>query len=532
MEWQKYAPAAKAASGDTGNPTNSLHTVLKKAGDFKNFMVLLGLMATVVALVLAGASWWPWHQAAALGCDCQTVQKCKMCSAEEVLVTMADHPDVPTVQANSCDALAVAARFGNWPGVNDTVHAAMDGVVAAMVRFLDEPRLQISCFGVLSELGKHGNTTVATMVRVGSIERVMAAMARFPDDSILQEKGCQVLSGLADYGSTAEVAAIKRVGGVERVMAALSRFPDDNGVQLHCSASLDGSRLGCSGGLFSDATCRQQCMGCAPEEVVRAMASFPDDPNVQENGLDALTVDAWNSVLLGGRDWHRWWQLIFWNGGRTRHKENAVQIVSAGGIERVIAAMARFPDDPRVQAKGCFTLGYVAKHGSTNEVAAIVNGEGIERVMVALTSVFLDDVAFMAALMGDKVQKEGAYALFWLAVRGKAADIATRGGFFRGLFYVALECANVANDLVGDVLFRGALLVWAPLWTLWGLLVGLRMLCCGLAVAQPLEDLLRRLRGWVFGCLWWVAQVGMWVQSLLIVKTIIVWTMARGVYLW
>lgn len=217
------------------------------------------------------------------------------------------------------------------------------------------------------------------------------------------------------------------------------------------------------------------------------------------------------------------------------HKENAVQIVSAGGIERVTAAMARFPYNPRVQAKGCFTLGYVAKHGSTNDVAAIVNGEGIERVMVALTSVFLDDVTFMAALMGDsdmhKVQKEGTYALFWLAVRGKAADVATRGGFFRGLLYVAFECADVANDLVGDVLFRGALLVWAPLWALWGLLVGLRMLCCGLAVAQPLEDLLWRGRGWVFACLWWVAQVGMCVLSLLLVKTIIVWAMARGVCL-
>ena len=48
QEWQIHAPVAKAASDDKGKPTYSLHMVLRrKAGHFKNIMVLMGLMATV-----------------------------------------------------------------------------------------------------------------------------------------------------------------------------------------------------------------------------------------------------------------------------------------------------------------------------------------------------------------------------------------------------------------------------------------------------------------------------------------------------
>lgn len=55
QEWHIHSPVAEAASDEKGKPTYSLHMVLRrKAGHFKNIMILMGLMATV-ALGCAGA---------------------------------------------------------------------------------------------------------------------------------------------------------------------------------------------------------------------------------------------------------------------------------------------------------------------------------------------------------------------------------------------------------------------------------------------------------------------------------------------
>lgn len=48
QEWHIHAPVARASSDEKGKPTYNLHMVLRrKAGHFKNIMVLMGLMATV-----------------------------------------------------------------------------------------------------------------------------------------------------------------------------------------------------------------------------------------------------------------------------------------------------------------------------------------------------------------------------------------------------------------------------------------------------------------------------------------------------
>eukprot|EP01043_Picozoa_sp_COSAG02_P000826 COSAG02_NODE_17_length_55377_cov_106.402258_6_plen_403_part_00 len=84
--------------------------------------------------------------------------------------------------------------------------------------------------------------------------------------------------------------------------------------------------------LYCDPTCQDDCSGCTAEQVVGAMARRPDDSHVQGYGCDALAFLAEYGVEYGGAE-------VF----------SAEEVVRAGGVARVAAAMARFPDDSWVQ---------------------------------------------------------------------------------------------------------------------------------------------------------------------------------------
>jgi hypothetical protein len=97
------------------------------------------------------------------------------------------------------------------------------------------------------------------------------------------------------------------------------------------------------GGLHSwqhdgrDPTCRAFCSQCSAAQVVAAMEAAPDDRDVQFHGviaLDMLTID-----------------------GET------AEIAAAGGTERAVAAIGRFPDDDSVPRIGCRMLGKMVDDG-------------------------------------------------------------------------------------------------------------------------------------------------------------------------
>ena len=134
----------------------------------------------------------------------------------------------------------------------------------------------------------------------------------------MQRAGCNALAYLAE-DSPACGAAIAATGGVDRVTAAMVRFPDVSWVQFSCQAAVDALPAA-----ETSCTCRtwasDDCHGCSTAQVIGAMGAAPDDHFVQSYGCYALTNRAYGSPA------------------------NRAAIAAAGGVERVTAAMVRFPD--------------------------------------------------------------------------------------------------------------------------------------------------------------------------------------------
>jgi hypothetical protein len=238
--------------------------------------------------------------------DPSCASECSGCSTAQVLAAIAAAPDGSDVQKNGCWALGILAR--------DSL-ANRVAIAAA-----------------------------------GGIEAAMGAMARFPaEDGDVQKYGCWALGGLA-RGSLTNAAAIGAAGGRALASAALAAHTAhtvdgwrEEEVQTYCQSALDVIPLAggaaaqqqfCdgSGGLqtaaersHSDPSCAGDCSGCSAAQVLTAMEAAPEDAAVQRFGCAALANLAYDSPA------------------------NRAAITDAGGIEAAAGAMARLPEDWRVQ---------------------------------------------------------------------------------------------------------------------------------------------------------------------------------------
>ena len=103
---------------------------------------------------------------------------------------------------------------------------------------------------------------------------------------------------------------------------------------------------------------RDRWPSCSVEDIMSAMWASPDDLDLQDDACDALADIAEDPSVQAA-------------------------IVDAGGVERVVSAMATFPDESHLQGVGAYALRNLARDNPSNR-AAIGAAGGIEAVMGAL----------------------------------------------------------------------------------------------------------------------------------------------------
>ena len=131
-----------------------------------------------------------------------------------------------------------------------------------------------------------------------------------------------------------------------------------------------------------DCTSWSNCNTCKSWQIVNAMAGAPTDKDIQDNGCWAL----------------------YW-----RPPE---EVISAGGLKSVIAAMDALPDEGRVQQRAVVTLGKLSDNGRKDasgfsQADKVAEAGGIPRILNAMAKILGHADKDLAA----EVNWHGCYAL-------------------------------------------------------------------------------------------------------------------------
>jgi hypothetical protein len=148
-----------------------------------------------------------------------------------------------------------------------------------------------------------------------------------------------------------------------------------------------------------DCTRWNNCNACESWQIVNAMASAPAESDVQNNGCWAL----------------------YWRPPQ--------EVVDAGGIASMTAAMEALPEDGRVQQRCVVALGKMADDGKKDasgfsQADKVAEAGGIRRLILAMNKLKTLDDQDLAA----EVNWHGCYALSSLAKNGQAKAVVDTGG--------------------------------------------------------------------------------------------------------
>jgi hypothetical protein len=291
-------------------------------------------------------------------------------------------PDEMWVQATACllvtslvtnqMLVSLTTNQSRYSGVmgllsNGTLRLA----VSALEGFEDEEKVQSSCLTGIDKLlvlqakssggapespsgdGKEDTDSVIASL----VTPVATVMRRFPNATQVQERGCSVIEQLTTSYPAVRQGLIDE-GALGLLLSAMALLPEAKDAQAHSSAALAQLLLegpGPAGWGISD----RKEMARAPELILRAMRTIPDQGAIPANGCLALAKLLESSLV------------------------EPVWVGHAGAWGTVASAMTRLPNHRNVQSNCCNALAAMAKRGSQAVPAAV--GEAVAAALVAFT---------------------------------------------------------------------------------------------------------------------------------------------------
>ena len=236
---------------------------------------------------------------------------------------------------------------------------------------------------------------------VGAVPLVAAALRAHPQQTDVQKHGCSAMCRIVD-GSTAAAAESRRqqaadAGVLPLLVAALRSRPLTAAVQA--SGCLALGHLAHGEDAAAEARRQSAAAAGAIPLVVMAMRSHAHELDVQSRGCYALS-----SFLVGRGD------------AAAAAEARRQQVVGAGAIPLVVAALQVNAQDPYVQRNGCIALGRLA-------AGVELEAEAGKQVAIEAGAIPLL-LSAMRRLHGDaKMQTNGCWVLSRLVEgSGPAAD--------------------------------------------------------------------------------------------------------------
>ena len=375
--------------------------------------------------------------------DCTNLEE-KIDIAAVILASMKSHHASVSLQTAACAALC---QITFSPEAQRTLieMEALETVTSALKSHKKSIQLLTIGFAALWGLLAYNSNAVERALSLGVIKKVLHGMSAYPQAASLQEHGCGVLWSLTMVDSARNT--VVRAGGIPAVLSSIAHHPRNECVIEKAAQTLHILVKG----TFQPAKLRSLLMTGRMETMLEAMKLYPDDVEIQKNGIAALCAVAMDDErcirtlvasegtrvildvlnLLPHSKWtiERALKLL-----KVCTIKARGEIIAEGVVPVAVNLLRENHDSPLIQAEGCALLFQVglSQHGQYT-----LREAGAEEVVVD---------ALQAYPGNARVQSMGLAAVWALATDDKMRK-QLRGRGARQLVMNAIERFPESNSV-------------------------------------------------------------------------------------
>lgn len=361
------------------------------------------------------------------------------------------HKSVMQVQLWGCGAIwKMSGTERNQLAFVDA--GALDGILAAMDRFIDDVDVQEKAIATLSNLAA-AEDNLELLVDKGAVGQIVKAMNKHSQAESVQIMGCAAVANLASHDSPFK-KQIMELGGGGAVVIAMVMHPGDFCLQekalralrnLCANSEENKVELANIGGIDAAISAMQVHRDEAgvQEEGAWTLSNLAENDDSKAaigdcGGIDVIIRAMWvHSDNVGVQEWCI--RALF---TLTLDLSNGDIVLEVGGISAVVNAMQAHVDSPVVQEMGCAVLGNLA--GTVHSKMRIVDEEALDAIVLAMV-LHTDDM---------QVQERACMVLLRLAIPENAQSM--QAATIPELAMTAARkfperCEGPANRLVGNL---------------------------------------------------------------------------------